>query len=79
MSDDICPNVSSNHRLSISVACPVCEATGEIKAKEDAGPPFTETPRRTYAVDPAKFTLLIGGEPPMIQCVPCGARFPRPG
>lgn len=79
MPDGIGPVVTANHRFRIRLACPVCEAEGEIKVTEEAGPPFTDMPRRTYAIDPLKFTLLIGGEPPMVQCVPCGARFPRPG
>jgi Zn ribbon nucleic-acid-binding protein len=78
MSDGMGMAVAANHRFSIPVACPVCEAAGDIKVTEEAGPPFTDTPRRAYTADPMKFTLLIGDEPPMVQCVPCGARFPRP-
>jgi hypothetical protein len=64
--------------LSIDIACPSCGASSAIKVMEDAGPPFTDTPRRTYFTDVEKFVLLIGGDAPAIACVACGARFPRP-
>jgi hypothetical protein len=70
--------MAAHHRISISVACPVCEATGELQIAEDAGPPFADAPRRTYAVDPVKFSFLVGGEPAAMACVACGARFSRP-
>ncbi len=70
--------MAATHRLSIDIACPACGASGAIKVSEDAGPPFTDTPRRTYSTNAEKFVLLIEGEPPSIGCVACGARFPRP-
>ena len=36
---------------------------------EDAGPPFTDAPRRTYSTDPDKFALISQGDPLQIQCV----------
>jgi hypothetical protein len=70
--------MSAHHQISVRVACPVCAAAGELKIAEDAGPPFADTPRRTYAVDPMKFNILVGGEPAAMACVACGARFSRP-
>jgi hypothetical protein len=64
--------------LSIDIACPTCGAEGTIKVAEDAGPPFTDMPRRTYTTDAGKFVLLLDGDPPAIECVACGDRFPRP-
>jgi hypothetical protein len=64
--------------LSIDIACPDCGASSAIKVTEDAGPPFTDTPRRSYSTDAEKFELVVGAGAPAIACVACGARFPRP-
>lgn len=77
--DDVSSDWKASHRLSVQVTCPACAATGEMRVREDAAPPFTDEPRRTYAIDPARFTLLVGGETPQMACVACGARFPRLG
>jgi hypothetical protein len=69
--------VVAHHRLSIEIACPSCGASGTVKVAEDAGPPFTDAPRRTYSTDPDKFALISQGDPLQIQCVACGGRFPR--
>jgi hypothetical protein len=76
--DEISLDWKAAHRFSIRLACPACGAKGELRLTEDSQPPFSDTPRRTYAVDSLKFTLLIGGEPPTMACVACGAQFPRP-
>lgn len=70
--------VVAHHRFSVEFACPSCEALGKIKVTEDAGPPFTDRPRRTYDADPETFLLLVGEKRPVIRCVACGAAFPRP-
>jgi hypothetical protein len=68
--------VVAHHRLSIQVACPGCGTEGAINVVEDAGPPFTDTPRRAYAADdPGRFALIPGGEPPGVKCLACLAIF----
>jgi hypothetical protein len=68
----------AHHRFSIEVACPSCEAPGKVEVVEDAGPPFTETPRRRYNSDAPEFAVISGSEPPEIECRACGAVFPGP-
>jgi len=75
--DDDSSDWKASHRLSIRVACPSCGSSGEMQVREDGGPPFTDTPRRTYVVDLTKFSFLVGGQPPAMACVACGAQFPR--
>jgi hypothetical protein len=62
------------HRFSFDVACPGCGASGRIKVMEDAGPPFTDIPRRSYVGDAGKFAVAAG-DPPTITCAACGAEF----
>jgi len=71
-------HVITHHRFSIEFACPACGASGKVGVAEEAGPPFTDAPRRTYAIDPRHFVLVVEGDPPAIECVACGAGFPRP-
>jgi hypothetical protein len=68
----------THHRFNIQVACPSCEAPGKVEVVEDAGPPFTDTPRRAYASDALEFVLIAGSEPLEIECRACGAVFRRP-
>jgi hypothetical protein len=71
--------VATHHRFNIEFACPACGATGAISVAEDARPPFTDTPRRTYTADPARFALISGGDdPPGIKCRACRAIFISP-
>jgi hypothetical protein len=63
-----------NHRFSFDVACPGCHVLGRIKVLEDAGPPFTDIPRRTYVGESEKFSVAAG-DPPTVRCVSCGAEF----
>jgi hypothetical protein len=42
---------------------------------EDAEPPFTDIPRRTYTADGQDFALVSEAHPPEIQCRACGAKF----
>ena len=67
--------VAAHHRFSIQVTCPDCGSADAIKIVEDGGPPFTDTPRRTYSADPDKFVLIPGGQPPGIKCRACRAIF----
>ena len=70
--------MTTQHRFSITIACPACAASGAVIVTEDAGPPFSETPRRTYTAEPNRFEVAIGSDPPEIKCVACGARFSTP-
>lgn len=63
----------TNHRLSFDVQCPACGATDTIIVTEDAGPPFTDEPRRTYSA--SEFGIK-SGNPATIACATCGANFP---
>lgn len=70
--------VVAHHRFSIEFACPACGASGAISVAEDAGPPFTDTPRRTYTTDQERFALIAGGDPPGVKCRACRAIFLAP-
>jgi len=61
-----------NHRFLMDVSCPACGASGNIRVIEEAGPPFTETPRRAYAAETAAFQITL----PSITCVACRTAFP---
>lgn len=58
------------HRWSFHFECPTCGRSGFVKVAEDAGPPFTAQPRRTYAAAPG-FTVT-DGDPIKIAC-DCGS------
>jgi hypothetical protein len=65
----------AHHRFSVEAECPDCGASGAIKVTEDAGPPFTDVPRRTFRDESQKFRVSSEA-PPTIECVGCGASFP---
>jgi hypothetical protein len=67
----------AHHRFSVDAACPACGTSGKIKVTEDAGPPFTDIPRRTFADETQKFRVSSEAQP-TIECVGCGASFPGP-
>jgi hypothetical protein len=67
--------MAAHHRYKIPVACPGCGLEGEINVMEDGGPPFSDTPRRSYAADPDRFVLIPGAEPPGLKCGACRAIF----
>jgi hypothetical protein len=67
--------MSASHRLNVEISCSRCRASALLRIVEDADPPFTDTPRRTYRVDLQKFVLGTG-ESLMIECVSCGYEFP---
>jgi hypothetical protein len=62
----------ASHRVIVDVECPRCGATGTVIALEDAGPPFTDPPRRTFFA--GKFGVEPGN-PATIECAACGAKF----
>src|SRR5512140_229163 len=66
------------HKYSIEVTCEACGSAGAIAVTEQAGPPFTDSPRRDYVDEHRKFAVE-GGDPPAIECLACGARFPGAG
>jgi hypothetical protein len=61
----------ANHRLNFDVTCPTCATRGAITLIEDAGPPFTEAPRRTFNSRDNKF-VVTSEEPPAVACASCG-------
>ena len=67
-----------SHRFSFEAACPACGVSGAIKVMEDAGPPFTDMPRRAYICETGKFQVSAGTSPPTIRCVACGEKFESP-
>jgi hypothetical protein len=69
--------MSPSHRFSFEFACAQCGTSGVIKVMEDAGPPFTDPPRREYRAEPGKFTVEPGS-PPTIRCEVCGAKLLGP-
>jgi hypothetical protein len=69
--------MSASHRLRFEIPCPACGSSGVIWVIEDANPPFTDTPRRSYKADEDKFIVTVG-DPPAIECRACGGQFPGP-
>ena len=68
----------AHHHFSIGIACPACGAGGKISVVEEAGPPFTDAPRRTYSAVGAEFELNSGGGRSRATCRACGATFIAP-
>jgi len=71
--------VVAHHRYKIEIACPGCGAEGAIHVVEDAGPPFTDMPRRAYTADnEGRFALTTAEGAPRIECLACRAVFAAP-
>jgi hypothetical protein len=63
-----------HHRFGFEVACPGCGAAGTILVLEDAGPPFTDQPRRRYCSRDEKFQVIVAARA-VIRCLACGKQF----
>jgi hypothetical protein len=63
--------MSANHRYTIDTTCPGCGASGAVIVLEDAGPPFTDLPRREITSADNKFDI-VAQNPPTAKCAACG-------
>jgi hypothetical protein len=63
--------MSASHRYTIDTACPGCGATGAVIVLEDAGPPFTDVPRRKITNADTTFDI-VAENPPIVKCAACG-------
>ena len=61
----------TSHKWNLSLKCPKCGGVGGVSVVEDGGPPFTDEPRRTYAVR-GNFALKPGGAD-SATCLTCNS------
>ena len=64
----------ASHRWLFSVHCPGCGAAGAVRVLEDAGPPFTDPPRRGYQ-PVGEFEIFVDQDPVLVRCEGCKAAF----
>lgn len=69
-------NSPVHHRWSFDAQCARCETVHEVQVIEDAGPPFTDLPRRSYK--PSTAFSVTEGPPVIITCLKCSNKFASP-